>query len=326
MFAGVPDIARRRAACVLTLWLSSALAPAMALTPVEQPIDPMAALEDFRSEDLAWTSRKMRDFMELWFDVTELDELPCAPADIKLSPITTICEYKPDNQADHSKPPRLLVGLVGKDANTARIVSVVSERALSEATWKCRPSQLNTFVCTPVGGDSAEDDRLFTQWGKWLPRTESEWFAWHATDPEMRYIQSAVASGGTMPADVQRLLSWKNWQGEATNAVRIERLVMIGQLCRVLDQADADTITRNAHAQLNYNRYALADQDKRRAKEWLKALRIGATQSARLSDATDEASCKRFAAPYGTLSKLLTWTDKPQEASPGVRASPRTFP
>ncbi|OUM75907.1 hypothetical protein AUC60_02065 [Pseudomonas caspiana] len=326
MFAGVPGTARRRTACVLTLWLSGALAPAMALTPVEQPIDPMAALEDFRSEDLAWTSSKMRDFMELWFDVTELDEPPCGPADMKLSPITTVCEYKPDNQADQSKPPRLLVGIVGKDANTARIVSVVSERALNDASWKCRPSQPGTVVCTPVGGDSAEADKLFTHWDKWLPRTESEWFAWYATDPEMRYIQSAVASGGTMPADIPRLLSWKKWQGEAMNTVRLERLVMIGQLCRVLDQADADTITRNAHAQLNYSRYALADQDKRRAKEWLRALRTGATQSARLSDATDEASCQRFAAPYGTLSKLLTWTDKPQEASPGVRASPRTLP
>ncbi|WP_139230473.1 MULTISPECIES: hypothetical protein [unclassified Pseudomonas] len=310
----------------MTLWLSGALAPAMALSPVEQPIDAMAALEDLRSEDLAWTSPKMRDFMALWFDVTELDEPPCAPADIKLSPITTVCEYKSGDQTDLSRPPRLLIGIVGKDANTARIVSVISERALSEASWKCRPSPLNTFVCTPVGGDSAEDDRLFTQWDKWLPRTESEWLVWHATDPEMRYIQSAVASGGTMPADVPRLLSWKRWQGEATNTVRIERLVMIGQLCRVLDQADADTITRNARVQLDYSRYALADQDRRRAKEWLKALRTGATQSARLSDVTDEASCQRFAASYGTLSKLLTWTDKPQEASPGVRASPRTLP
>ncbi|AHG43592.1 hypothetical protein N018_12555 [Pseudomonas syringae CC1557] len=326
MLAGVLSIAQHRAVCVLTLWLSGALAPAMALSPVEQPIDAMEALEDFRSADLAWTSPKMRDFMQVWFDVTELDEPPCGPADMKLSPITTVCEYKPDNQTDLSRPPRLLVGIVGKDANTARIVSVVSERALNDVSWNCRPSQLNTVVCTPVGGDSAEDDRLFTQWDKWLPRTESEWFAWHATDPEMRYIQSAVASGGTMPADVPRLLSWKNWQGEAMNTVRIERLVMIGQLCRVLDQADAETITRNARVQLSYSQFALADQDRRRAKEWLKALRIGATQSARLSDATDEASCKRFAAPYGTLSKLLTWTDKQQEASPGVRASPRTLP
>ncbi|WP_201002244.1 hypothetical protein [Pseudomonas cichorii] len=310
----------------MALWLSGALAPAMALLPVEQPIDAMAALEELRSEDLAWTSPKMRDFMQLWFDVTELDEPPCAPADMKLSPITTVCEYKPDNQTDQSRPPRLLVGIVGKDANNARIVSVVSERALSESSWKCRPSQLSTVVCTPVGGDSAEADKLFTQWDKWLPRTESEWFAWHATDPEMRYIQSALASGGTMPADVPRLLSWKKWQGEAMNTVRLERLVMIGQLCRVLDQADADTIIRNAHVQMEQSRYSLADQDRRRAKEWLKALRMGATQSARVSDVTDEASCQRFAAPYGTLSKLLTWTDKPQEASQGVRASPRTLP
>ncbi|WP_407315366.1 hypothetical protein [Pseudomonas sp. nanlin1] len=326
MFAGIPGIARRRTLAVLTLWLSGALAPAMALSPVDQPIDAMQALEDLRPKNLAWTSPEMRDFMQLWFNVGDLDEAPCAPADAKLSPITTVCEYKSGNQTDNAKPPRLLLGIVGKDPNTARVVSVVSERALRETSWKCRPSQPGTFVCTPVGGDSAEDERLFTQWDKWLPRTESEWFAWHATDPEMRYIQSTLASGGAMPADIPRLLAWKNWQGVAMNTVRLERLVMIGQLCRVLDQADADTIVRTASAQLNQSRFALADQDRRRAKEWLKALRMGATQSARLSDVTDEASCQRFAAPYGTLAKLLTWTDKPQEASPGVRASPWTLP
>lgn len=326
MFVCISGIARHRVGCAVSVWLSSAIAPALAIMPVEHPVDAMAALEELRSEDLAWTSPRMQAFMRQWLDVVELDESPCAPAEVKLSPMTTVCEYTPDDQTGAAGPSRLLLGIVGNDKNTARLVSVVSTRRLSDEAWKCQPAPLDTFVCVPLGGDSGEDDTLFARWDKWLPRTQSEWYARYAMDPEMRYIQSVLASGQPMPADLPGLLAWKKWQGVAMNTVRIERLVLVGQLCRVLEPSDAATIVRNAHAELDQDRRQLADQDRRRAKDWLRALRMGATQSARISDVTDEASCQRFAAPYGTLSKLLTWTDKPQEASPGVRASPRTLP
>ncbi|MBD8572869.1 hypothetical protein IFR09_00850 [Pseudomonas syringae] len=322
MFVRICGSTRHRIGCAITVWLSSAIAPALAIMPVEQPVDALTALEELHSQDLAWTSPRMQAFMRQWLEVTEPDESPCAPAEVKLSPMTTVCEYTLDNQAGDAGASRLLLGMVGTDKSTARIVSAVSPRRLSDDTWKCRPAPLDTFVCLPVG----EDDSLFARWDNWLPRTQSEWFARQAMDPEMRYLQSVLASGQAMPADMPALLAWKQWQGVAMNTVRIERLVLIGQLCRVLDPADAATITRRAHTELDQHTSPLTDRNLRRAKDWLKALRIGATQSARVSDATDEASCQRFAAPYGTLSKLLTWTDKPQEASPGVRASPRTLP
>lgn len=325
MFVCSSRVSQFRILCVAALWLSSALTPALALSPVEQPMNAIDALAELGPEDLAWASPRMRDYMRQWFDVAELDESPCAPADVKLAPITSVCEYKPANQSGYTGPPQLLLGIVGQDKNSARVGSVVSQRALSYP-WSCRPSQLGTFVCLSVGADSNENEQVFARWDKWLPRNETELLAWYAADPEMRYIQSVLASGKAMPADVPGLLAWKQWQGMAMNMVRMERLVLIGQICRVLNPDDAQTILRNASAELAQHRFQLTDQYRSRAKDWLKALRIGATQSARVSDVTDEASCQRFAEPYGTLSKLLTWTDKPQESAPGVRASPWTLP
>lgn len=147
--------------------------------------------------------------------------------------------------------------------------------------------------------------------------------AWHQIDSEQRYIQSVFASGKTVPAEVMNLRSWKQWQDTATITIRIERLVLIGQACQVLNRDDGSTIIRNAYYELEGARFRLAEEYRVRAKDWLRALRIGATQSANLSDMTDDAPCKQFSVPYGMLSKLMTWTDRPQEITPGVVAGPR---
>jgi|GEM_PF-419586 len=114
--------------------------------------------------------------------------------------------------------------------------------------------------------------------------------------------------------------------GTAMQVVRLERLVGVGQLCRVLDQEDADEILRNGHAMLADSRRMIADEDAEWATTYLEGLRVGATQSADLLDVVDEDQCRKFAESGGALTRILTWTDKPQESSPGVRASPRTFP
>ncbi|WP_349970090.1 hypothetical protein [Pseudomonas caspiana] len=72
----------------------------------------------------------MREFMRQWFDVVALDETPCAPADIKLAPINIVCEFRPDYQFGYVRLPAIMVGIVGKSVEDARIASVVSDRTL----------------------------------------------------------------------------------------------------------------------------------------------------------------------------------------------------
>lgn len=323
MFGGLSGIPGNRTVCMAALWLCSALAPVFALSPAYQPVDAVGALGDLTAEDLAFTSPKMREVMRQWLDVVKLDEAPCAPADIKLAPITIVCEYTPDYQFGYARLPALMLGIVGKSTEDARVASVVSDRALPFYQWTCRTSQKSVFICVPNGASRSEHDQMFAVWDNWLPRTETELLAWHRTDSEQRYVESVVASGKTVPADVMNLRAWKQWQDVAANTVRIERLVLIGQTCRVLGRDDGRTIIRNTHDELADARFRLAEDYRVRAKDWLKALRVGATQSASLSDMTDEASCKQFSAPYGMLAKLMTWTDRPQEIAPGVVAGPR---
>lgn len=91
-------LAFNRTACIAVLWLCSAQAPVLALTPAYQPVDAVEALGDLSAEDLTFRSPKMREFMRQWFDVVAFDEAPCAPADIKLAPINIVCESRPDYQ------------------------------------------------------------------------------------------------------------------------------------------------------------------------------------------------------------------------------------
>lgn len=315
--------ALNRTACIAALWLCSAQVPVLALTPAYQPVDAVEALGDLSAEDLTFRSPKMREFMRQWFDVVALDEAPCAPADIKLAPINIVCEFRPDYQFGYVRLPAIMVGIVGKSVEDARIASVVSDRTLPFYQWTCRTSYLGAYICMPNSASRSEHDQMFSLWDNWLPRTEAQMLAWHQIDSEQRYIQSVFASGKTVPAEVMNLRSWKQWQDTATITIRIERLVLIGQACQVLNRDDGSTIIRNAHYELEGARFRLAEEYRVRAKDWLRALRIGATQSANLSDMTDDAACKQFSVPYGMLSKLMTWTDRPQEITPGVVAGPR---
>ncbi|MDJ0275896.1 hypothetical protein QLH51_03650 [Sphingomonas sp. 2R-10] len=112
----------------------------------------------------------------------------------------------------------------------------------------------------------------------------------------------------------------------AVPMVRMERLVAIGQLCRSLNEETAALIVERASAEVLEARRELGGGDLAWADTYLEALRAGAFRSARLSDVADDPSCRRFAEPGGTLTKLLTWTDEPQQVSPGIAASPRTTP
>lgn len=116
------------------------------------------------------------------------------------------------------------------------------------------------------------------------------------------------------------------YAGSVVTAMRLRRLTMIGLLCKSLSQVDADTINANARKMLEEDSQMLPDADKGWAAAYLEGARAGALQSASLTDATGEADCRRFAEPGGPLTRIMTWTDKPQEAAPGILASPRTMP
>lgn len=118
----------------------------------------------------------------------------------------------------------------------------------------------------------------------------------------------------------------KMFEGMAMRMVRIERLVAIGSLCQVLAEDDSDLILAAARAEIDHEQALMVDADQPWGAAYREGLRRGAFQSADLLDATDSAGCETFSQLGGTLTKILTWTGRPQESSPGVRASPRTLP
>lgn len=151
-------------------------------------------------------------------------------------------------------------------------------------------------------------------------------------------VMAAIGLGGagqTTQSEFQRKMmadpEWvelmrQGFVGTAARMVRIQRLVSIGVLCQSLSEEDAELIFSNADEEITYAYGRLAEQHQAWASAYLEGVRMGALQSADLLDAVNEDACRRFAAPGGDLVKILTWTDRPQEISPGIRASPRTLP
>lgn len=112
----------------------------------------------------------------------------------------------------------------------------------------------------------------------------------------------------------------------AMRMVRMERLVTIGRLCGSLDEKTGALIVERASVELREVQQELGGEERARADAYLAGLRAGAFQSAQVTEAVDAPSCRRFAEPGGTLAKLMTWTDEPQEIAPGILANPRTVP
>ena len=311
---------RNAMAGCLAMVLAAAPIPALTTMPAGHPAE---ALAGFGADDLAWASPRLRAFLHDRFGISHLNEPLCAPAGRGLKIVDIICEDQGGDVPDRAGPPRLLIGFAGRDEANARIVGAVSSKPIASDLWHCRPTRAELFVCIPRTIDRAEEDRRFAAWTAWLPSTLDETARWMSNDRDMRYLQRKPQPYSK--ADWS-MLHRKIFEGTAMTTVRIERLVAIGRICGSLSEADATVILRNAQGKLDADRANLDESDRDRAAAHLRALRTGALQSASLSDVTDPASCQRFAAPYGTLAKLLTWTDRPQEAAPGILASPRTIP
>ena len=145
-------------------------------------------------------------------------------------------------------------------------------------------------------------------------------------------LQQRNEAVGTFPNDEHQSLESPHelrralFTGVAMQTVRMERLVAIGQLCRSLSGETAALIVERASEELHKAQQELDGEDRQWAKAYLEGLRVGAFQSARLSEAADEPSCRRFVEPGGILTKLMTWTDEPQQAALGILAIPRTVP
>jgi hypothetical protein len=112
----------------------------------------------------------------------------------------------------------------------------------------------------------------------------------------------------------------------AYDAVKIQRFVNIGVICRKLSEADSATISKNARAEMQDIYVTLPAQDQEWANTWVSGLSVGAMSIVDLTEYfQDPAACEKFAKPDGPLSRIMTWTDKPQVQG-GILASPRTMP
>ncbi|WP_427791700.1 hypothetical protein [Brevundimonas diminuta] len=140
-------------------------------------------------------------------------------------------------------------------------------------------------------------------------------------DAETREALQAWAAAD--PANARALYDLT--RAHAGLAVRIERLVRIGVLCRRLSDEDAALIVANAGQEADSYRALLTAAQREQFALYNEGLRQGALVAAD-PGIPDAAACEAFAAPGGTLVKLLTWTGRPQFISPGVLASPRTLP
>lgn len=114
-------------------------------------------------------------------------------------------------------------------------------------------------------------------------------------------------------------------KAQAALAVRIERLVRIGVLCRQLSEDDAILIIANAGEDAAFYQSVLSMEQRKQFAVYNEGLRQGALVAADPGFPRPD-ECEDFARPGGTLVKLLTWTGRQQFISPGVVASPRTIP
>lgn len=120
-------------------------------------------------------------------------------------------------------------------------------------------------------------------------------------------------------------LQYELVKAHAGLAVRIERLVSTGVLCRLLSEEDAKLIVTNGRQEMEFGQSVLPDERQADFAIYLEGLRKGAALAAEPGIPSD-AECATFARPGGTLVKLLTWTGRRQYSSPGILASPRTIP
>ena len=131
--------------------------------------------------------------------------------------------------------------------------------------------------------------------------------------------------GNDLPA-LQACANRMLFKGVARTYARIQRLVLIGQLCRKLSEDDARTILANSRSELEEVRSSLSDEEKNWAKTWQEAVLVGATQAADVSEAISESECERFAQPGGALTKIMSWRGQPPQSVNGILVSPRTMP
>ncbi|WP_374846773.1 hypothetical protein, partial [Brucella ciceri] len=71
-------------------------------------------------------------------------------------------------------------------------------------------------------------------------------------------------------------LAQERFKGIARTDARIQRLVMIGQLCRKLTEEDAQAILANSRAELEAARAKLANDEQEWARIWQEGVFIGA--------------------------------------------------
>lgn len=108
-------------------------------------------------------------------------------------------------------------------------------------------------------------------------------------------------------------------------AVRIERLVSTGVLCKLLNEEDANLIVANGRQEMEFGQSILLEKQQADFAIYLEGLRKGAAMAVDPGMPSD-AECAAFAKPGGTLVKLLTWTGRRQYLSPGILANPQTIP
>ncbi len=115
------------------------------------------------------------------------------------------------------------------------------------------------------------------------------------------------------------------YKGAVATAMKLKRLMLIGQICGVLSQDEATIIQDNADALIAGEATHLSSADAEWARSYREGVSDGAFRSADPADERSDEACHRFAAPGGPLGKIRTWTDKPIDEN-GIRLSPRTMP
>lgn len=116
------------------------------------------------------------------------------------------------------------------------------------------------------------------------------------------------------------------YKGQAALSARLNQLVSIGVLCHLLGEEDAQTINAAATADLDDAAYMLDDADRAFADAYRQGVVAGMARAGDPMDQVNDEGCARFAKPGGLLTKIMTWTGKPQYTAAGTLASPRTIP
>lgn len=147
--------------CVMAIALLVAAGPAVAVMPVDHPSQLLA---EMAGRGLMLSSPGGRNLIDRFFAPRPGDAAPCLSSTGTQTGFDMICHYHAPEPAED-----LLLGIVGRAPEKARIASVLWRYPVPGSLWRCAPGLPDGWhVCFPKTADRRADAASVAGWERLL--------------------------------------------------------------------------------------------------------------------------------------------------------------